>query len=189
MAQIWNLNSICIYIEILSILLKFWQFTQKWVLHFYGFYIWGKRIEKTSPKEFFDIFMQIWVWKSGCYSLNQNFRKCTLFAGSTAYYQLTVTLCAEWMSIWTLNLSQLSAWTRTNFCYTVMAKFGSSMLTYMYKQVMRNIKKLMPNIFCSNTSQNAQLRAHTLPFKQPGPVSTLIYIAVGHLQQAPLWWK
>ena len=27
------------------------------------------------------------------------------------------------------------------------------------------------------------------PCKQPGPVSTLICIAVGHHQQAPLWWK
>jgi len=35
-------------------------------------------------------------------------------------------------------------------------------------------------------SQNAQLRA---PCKQPGPVSTLIFIAVGHPQQTPLWWK
>jgi len=30
---------------------------------------------------------------------------------------------------------------------------------------------------------------HSLPYKQPGPVSTLIYIAVGHPQQAPFWWK
>jgi len=27
------------------------------------------------------------------------------------------------------------------------------------------------------------------PYKQPELVSTLIYIAVGHPQQAPLWWK
>jgi len=30
--------------------------------------------------------------------------------------------------------------------------------------------------------------ALSLPYKQPGPVLTLFYIAVGHPQQAPLWW-
>jgi len=49
-------------------------------------YIWGKtNFEKTYPKEFFDAFMMIWVWKSGFNSWNQNFRKCTLFAGSTIH--------------------------------------------------------------------------------------------------------
>jgi len=28
-----------------------------------------------------------------------------------------------------------------------------------------------------------------LSYKQPGPVSTLIYTVVGHPQQALLWWK
>jgi len=47
-------------------------------------YIWGKtNFEKTSPKEFFDAFMMIWVWKSGFNNWNQNFRKCTLFVWST----------------------------------------------------------------------------------------------------------
>jgi len=57
------------------------------LLHFYGFsmgYIWGKsNFEKTCPKELFDAFMMIWVWKSGFNSWNQNFWKCTLFVWST----------------------------------------------------------------------------------------------------------
>jgi len=58
------------------------------LLHFYGFsmgyIIMGKtNFEKTYPKEFFDAFMTIWVWKSGFNSWNQNFRKCTLFVWST----------------------------------------------------------------------------------------------------------
>jgi len=47
-------------------------------------YIWGKtNFEKMYPKEFFDAFMMIWVWKSGFNSWNQNFRKCTLSLWST----------------------------------------------------------------------------------------------------------
>ena len=46
--------------------------------------IYGRnKFEKTSPKEFFDVFVQIWVWKSGFNSWNQNFQKCTVFAAST----------------------------------------------------------------------------------------------------------
>ena len=37
--------------------------------------------------------------------------------------------------------------------------------------------------------KKAQLRALLSPCKQHGPVLTLIYIAVGHPQQALLWWK
>jgi len=49
-------------------------------------YIWGKsNFEKTYPKEFFGVFMMIWVWKSGFNSWNQNFRKCTHFVWSTVY--------------------------------------------------------------------------------------------------------
>jgi len=33
------------------------------------------------------------------------------------------------------------------------------------------------------------LELHSLSYKQPGPVSTLIYIVVGHPQQALLRWK
>jgi len=37
-------------------------------------YIWGKTsFEKTCPKEFFDAFMMIWVWKSG---FNNGFFSC-----------------------------------------------------------------------------------------------------------------
>ena len=36
---------------------------------------------------------------------------------------------------------------------------------------------------------NLKKELHSLPYKQPGLISTLIYIAVGHPQQAPLWWK
>jgi len=39
------------------------------------------------------------------------------------------------------------------------------------------------------TSQNAQSRVPLSPCKKPGPVSALIYIAVGHPQQTLLWWK
>jgi len=39
------------------------------------------------------------------------------------------------------------------------------------------------------TSWNAQLRAPLSPCKQPGPVLTLVCIAVGHPQQTLLWWK
>jgi len=46
----------------------------------------GKTIfEKTYPKEFFDAFMMIWVWKSGFNSWNQNFRKRTLLVWSTVH--------------------------------------------------------------------------------------------------------
>jgi len=30
-------------------------------------------------------------------------------------------------------------------------------------------------------------KLHSLPYKQPGPVLTLIYTVAGHPQQAPLW--
>jgi len=50
-------------------------------------YIWGKtNFEKTSPKQFFDAFMMIWVWKSGFNSQNPSFQKCTLFVWSTVYF-------------------------------------------------------------------------------------------------------
>jgi len=39
------------------------------------------------------------------------------------------------------------------------------------------------------TSQEAQLRAPLSSCNQPGPVLTLICIAVGHPQQAPLCWR
>ena len=45
-----------------------------------------------------------------------------------------------------------------------------------------------PNDFCKSPPK-AQLRAPLSPCKQRGPVSTLIYIAVGRHQQAPVWWK
>jgi len=63
-----------IYPKIASVLL--------WLL--YGLYkLWGKTsFEKTCPKELFDAFMMIWVWKSGFNSWNQNFRKCTLLFGA-----------------------------------------------------------------------------------------------------------
>jgi len=49
-------------------------------------YIRGRTsFEKTCPKEFFDAFMMIWVWKGGFNGWNQNFRKCTLFVWSTVY--------------------------------------------------------------------------------------------------------
>ena len=54
-----NLNSIHI-LRYCPFLLKFWQFTQKCLLPFYGFsigYVWGQtNFEKTPPKEFFDVF-------------------------------------------------------------------------------------------------------------------------------------
>ena len=43
-------------------------------------------------------------------------------------------------------------------------------------------------IFVLNHLPESSIKS-SLPYKQPGPVSTLIYIAVGHLQQATLWWK
>jgi len=39
------------------------------------------------------------------------------------------------------------------------------------------------------TPPKLNLELQYLPSKQPGLVSTLIYIVVGHLQQALLWWK
>jgi len=52
-----------------------------WLL--YGLYMGKTNFEKTYPKEFFDAYMMIWVWKSGFNSWNQKFRKCTLFIWST----------------------------------------------------------------------------------------------------------
>jgi len=52
-----------------------------WLL--YGLYMGKTNFEKTYLKEFFDVIMIIWVWKSGFNSWNQNFWKCTLFAWST----------------------------------------------------------------------------------------------------------
>jgi len=67
---------------------------------------------------------------------------------------------------------------------------------YMYKDCTRPVTKLClyswnDHAWVSSqfTSQKAQLRAPLSPCKQPGLVSTLTCIAVGHPQQAPLWWK
>ena len=48
---------------------------------------------------------------------------------------------------------------------------------------------VLPNICSQSPPGKLNQELHSLLYKQPGPVSTLIYIVVGHPQQVPLWWK
>ena len=68
-AQIWNLKSMYYVLRCCPFWSNFNNLPKDWLCSLYGFsigYIWGKTsFEKTSPKKLLDVFMLMWVWKTG----------------------------------------------------------------------------------------------------------------------------
>jgi len=90
--QIWNSNSIHIlryFFQILTIDPKVCS-ALLWLL--YWFYMGKNKFEKTSPEEFFDAFLLIWMWKT------KFLKMYSLYWETISYLQFhfTITLVFSW---------------------------------------------------------------------------------------------